>query len=357
MRRFFVRATLLASITTGLTCAATQPRLTVTQLTSNPNCNAGSGAVYASIDAKALHVVFTSNCDLVAGGNTDQNAELFYMNTDGTGLKQLTFTTGGLGVYNCALSGSGDQIVFAADRDLISGQNSDLNAEIFLIHSDGSGLIQLTHSTGGDPENFGGNSHPRLDPMGRKVTFSSDRDLVPGSNSDGNHELFVVNVNGAGLRQLTNTVGGYGVFAPSGLDSTDTKVVFDSDRDMVTGGNLDGNYDLFMMNTDGSGLVQLTNTIGGTGCVGPVITPNAQTVTYWSDQDFVGNNADQDYEVIRMNIDASGLIQLTAGTGGFGSAPWGISSDGKTISVESDRDLVPGSNSGGNLEIYLISLH
>ena len=49
--------------------------------------------------------------------------------------------------------------------------------------------------------------------------------------------------------------------------------------------------------------------------------------------------------------------QVTAGTGGFGSAPWGITPDGKTITVESDRDLVPGSNTGANSEIYLIKLH
>ena len=47
---------------------------------------------------------------------------------------------------------------------------------------------------------------------------------------------------------------------------------------------------------------------------------------------------------------------VTAGTGGFGSAPWGITSDGKTITVESDRDLVPGSNAAFNSEIYLVTL-
>jgi len=337
--------------------AATRPQITFIQLTSNPDCNSGVGAVYPSIDAAGQKIAFTSTCDLVTGGNPDGNGELFVMNTDGTGLTQLTFSTGGIGVYNSAIAASGKKVVFASDRDLIPGRNPDLNSEIFVVNIDGSGLRQLTHTTGGDPNNFGGNSHPRLDPTGRTVAFSSDLDLVPGSNTDGNHELFVINLDGTGLRQLTNTTGGYGVFDPGGLDITGTKVIFDSDRDMVPGGNTDGNSELYMMNVDGTALVQLTNTTGGQGCIGPVWTPNGQTVVFWSDRDFVGNNPDQNYEVFRMNIDGSGLTQITAGTGGFlGSVPWGLTADGKTIAVESDRDLVPGGNAGFHYEIYLVRL-
>ena len=58
-----------------------------------------------------------------------------------------------------------------------------------------------------------------------------------------------------------------------------------------------------------------------------------------------------------MNGDGSGLEQTTRHIGGFGAAlPWWISADGKTIAVESDRDLVPGSNRDLNFEIYAIKL-
>lgn len=49
--------------------AAERPRLTVIQLTSNPNCNGGAGAVYPSTDAAVQMIAFASTCDLVAGGN------------------------------------------------------------------------------------------------------------------------------------------------------------------------------------------------------------------------------------------------------------------------------------------------
>lgn len=339
---------------TGNAAAATRPQLTVIQLT-NTSC-AGGGQYYPSIDAGGQKIAFSSFCDLVPGGNGDGNSEIFVMNADGTELTQLTFTFGGLGAYEPAISANGQKVVFVSDRDLVTGNNTDLNAEIFTVNIDGSGITQITHSAGGDPNNFGGNSHPRFDPKTRRITFSSDRDLIPGSNADGNHELFLVFADGSGLVQLTHTTGGYGVFDPGGLDSTDTKVIFDSDRDLVPGSNPDGNTELFLMNINGTGLVQLTHTTGGQGCTGPVWTPNAQIVTFWSDRDLVGNNPDADYEVFRMNINGSGLVQVTAGTGGFGSAPWGITSDGGTITVESDRDLVPGSNASFSGQIYLVKL-
>jgi Tol biopolymer transport system component len=279
------------------------------------------------------------------------------MNANGTGLKQLTFSTGGIGSYHPAMSPSGRKIVFTSEADLIPGGNADLNAEIFVINVEGAGLRQLTHTTGGDPNNFGGNTHPRMSWSEQKVSFSSDRDLVLGSNTDGNHELFLVNADGGGVRQLTNTTGGYGVFIASGLDMTDSKVAFDTDRDMVPGGNIDGNWDLFMMNINGTGLVQLTHTTGGTGCIGPVWTLNGQTVAFWSDRNLLGNNADEGYEVFRMQVNGTALVQVTAGTGGYlGSAPWGIAAKGTVMAVESDRDLVPGGNGTFNLEIYLIEL-
>src|SRR5690242_3233790 len=75
--------------------AASRPQLTFIQLTSNPDCNGGVGAAYPSIDATGKKIAFTSTCDLVPGNNTDGNGELFVMNADGTGMAQLTFSTGG----------------------------------------------------------------------------------------------------------------------------------------------------------------------------------------------------------------------------------------------------------------------
>ena len=78
------------------------------------------------------------------------------MNTDGTELLQLTSTTGGIGAIHPALDLSGQKIVFASDRDLIAGGNTDENFEIFTIQVNGTGLTQLTRTTGGNSLCAGG---------------------------------------------------------------------------------------------------------------------------------------------------------------------------------------------------------
>jgi hypothetical protein len=71
-----------------------------------------------------------------------------------------------------------------------------------------------------------------------------------------------------------------------------------------------------------------------------------------------------------MKVDGSDLVQLTSTDGTalvqitwqtdanftVFTAPWGITPDGKTISVASFADLVAGSNTDLNGELYLVRL-
>jgi Tol biopolymer transport system component len=330
--------------------------LTVQQLTSTgPECT-GGGSYYPSIDAQATTVAFTSYCDLVHGKNADGNSELFVKKTDGTGLKQLTHTTGGLVSMEPSLSPDGTLIAFASNADLVPGGNTDGNFEIFVIHVDGTGLVQLTNTTGGRAGNgFAGNTHPIIDPSNHHIVFSSDRDLVPGGNADGNNDLFEINVDGTGLRQLTFTTGGWGVNTGM-LDKTGTRLVFDSDRDLVTGQNTDAGYEIFTMNTDGSGLVQLTNSASSDVQVGnqyPRWTPDGASIFFASDMNLTGGSPSASYATYQMAGDGSSIVLVASCMGVFGAVPWGLGLAGRAVAIESDCDFVPGANLDRNGELYL----
>jgi dipeptidyl aminopeptidase/acylaminoacyl peptidase len=352
----FVLLALTVAAFTPPVHAAAPIQLTTKQMTdTGPECT-GGGSYYPSIDAKATTMAFTSWCDLVHGQNADGNSELFVQKTDGSGLKQLTHTVGGIGISEPDLSPDGLFVVFASSSDLVSGSNTDGNNEIFLIHADGTGLAQLTHTTGGRTNlGFAGNTHPIFDPSSTHIVFSSDRDLVPGGNADGNNDLFMMNVDGSGVRQLTFTTGGWGVNQGS-LDKTGHRLVFDSDRDLLTGQNSDGGFEIFTMNTNGSGLVQLTHSDTSATQNGnsfPRWTPDGQSIFFASDQDLTGGNPSADYEVFQMQGDGSAIVQVTSCMGGFGAVPWGVGLQGRTISIESDCDFVPGANLDRNGEVFL----
>jgi Tol biopolymer transport system component len=341
----------------GAVHAAPAPQLTFTQLTETTGCTAGGfvGNLYPSLSGVGGKMAFTSSCDLIPGGNPDQNGELFVRNVGGGGLTQLTFSTGGVGSMHTSIDWFGARVVFASDRDLVPGQNTDGNFEIFVINSNGTGLTQLTHTTGGG--DFPGCTYPGWDRAGDKIVFTSDRDLIPGGNADGNHEVFVMNPDGSGVLQVTATTGGWGN-GDASLNGNGSRVLFSSDRDLVPGGNLDANSDLFVMDVYGGSVQQITHTTGGIGQVAPRWTANGKVLTFRSDLDLVGENPDAGFEVFRMNTNGTGLVQVTTSASGLGfSAPWDIAGDGKTMILHSDRDLVPGGNADHNMEIYLAQLH
>lgn len=329
--------------------------LKIQQMTqTGAECNGGS--FYPSLDAQARTLAFTSFCDLVPGQNTDGNAELFVEKTSGGGLRQLTHTTIGLGIGQPSMSPDGDLIAFSSSNDLVAGGNADGNFEIFVIHSDGTGLAQLTHTTGGRTQ-FGsqGNTEPVIDPSGRYIVFSSDRDLVAGGNADGNNDLFMMGIDGSGLRQLTATIGGWGI-GGGGIDKAARRVVFDSDRDLVAGQNADLGYEIFAMNLDGSGLAQLTHSdtpADQYGSTGPRLTPDGQSIFFGSDQPLAGANPSGVYQVYEMDADGSAIVQITSCIGPSGAGPWSVADRGRAIGIESDCDLVPGANLDHDGEVFI----
>jgi Tol biopolymer transport system component len=344
----------LAVLALSASVQAAPPVLIFEQLTVTSGADCGN--FYPSMNAAVTKVAFTSFCDLT-GQNPDHNAEVFVMNADGTNVHQVTQTVsnpGFFGAQNVGLNANGTVVVFSSDGDLVPGGNTDGNFEIFTINVDGTGITQLTHSTGGDPANFGGSSHPSFSPFGSQILFASDRDLIPGGNADDNQELFLMNADGSGLVQITHTVGGFGNW--DGSLASGGRVLFTSDIELVPGGNPDGNSELYTINVDGTGLQQITHTTGGDN-VAPRWTANGMTLTFRSDADLVGNNPDHGLEVFRMDTDGSHLAQVTSSASASGfSAPWDIGLNGKVIAIESDQDLVPGSNADHNFEIFLAIL-
>jgi Tol biopolymer transport system component len=89
----------------------------------------------------------------------------------------------------------------------------------------------------------------------------------------------------------------------NGGGSLDGKIAFMSDRD--------GDYEIFVMNADGTGVTQLTDNNDGDG--GSVWSPNGNKIAFHS-------NRDRDYEVFVMNADGSNVVSL--GQQGYATS-WG----------------------------------
>ena len=154
-------------------------------------------------------------------------------------------------------------------------------------------------------------------PLEGRIAFASDR--------DGNYNIYAMNADGSGLARLTNNSADD--YAPS-WSPDGRRIAFRSRRD--------GNREIYAMNADGSGVTNLTNNSDADRY--PSWSPDGRRIAFDSDRD--GN-----WEIYAMNADGSGVTNLTNNSDADRYPSW--SPDGRRIAFDSDRD--------GNWEIYAMN--
>ena len=153
------------------------------------------------------------------------------MNLDGTHVRQLTHEIGYDG--GAFFSADSQRIVYRAShpqdqnaleqyQELLS-QNlvEPSHLEIFVMNADGSERRQVT-------SNGAANFAPFFHPDGRRIIFSSNvSHQASSSRSRPSFHLYLINVDGTGLEQVTvsGNFNSFPMFSPDG-----TKLVWASDR-------------------------------------------------------------------------------------------------------------------------------
>jgi len=129
----------------------------------------------------------------------------------------------------------GQQIAFETER------NGDF---IYVMNADGTEQTRLTLSP------LVQDAHPTWSPDGKQIAFASNR--------DGNYEIYLMNADGTAPIRLTNSPGlDYGpAWSPDGK-----QIAFVTARDDPAPDKCGGrcNTEIYIINSDGSGLSRLTN--------------------------------------------------------------------------------------------------
>lgn len=268
--------------------------------------------------------------DIVFSRGSLNGAELFAMNSDGTGLVQLTnnnfrdvepvwgprgqivvFERGLGSIYklDTRRGGTISEVIDTGNRDAFPDVSPDGNKvvfasflgssltgpgfEIFTANMDGTGLTRLTNANGSERD-------PHWSPDGSKIVFVSERDEPDPINP--NQEIYVMNADGSGQTRLTFSGGGSSPTPRQDIDphwSPDgTRIAFSSNRDL--------NPEIYIMNADGSGVTQITFTDGLINS-DPTWSPDGSQITF--SQGAPGSGGD---DLFIVNTDGTGLTRITA---------------------------------------------
>ena len=247
------------------------------------------------------------------------NSELYTMNMDGTNLKQLTVNDAN--DDSPTWSPDGKKIVFTSERDD--------NPEIYIMDADGKNSKRLTSTPGDD-------SHPKFSPDGLRIVFNSAR-TTPDLKTDWGKqhiEIFTMKIDGSDVKQVTSfkTVTTYASISPDGTKLLYRKVIntWGFNWDLSTSAR---NSEVFVMNIDGTGERNLSGNAAFDGW--PVWTPDGRVI-FASNRTGVPSRS----ALYVVNADGSKLQIITDPKHSYNQHA--VSTDGKWILAQRNAESFAG---------------
>jgi Tol biopolymer transport system component len=269
-------------------------------------CLAGTVTTPAMADVFNGRIAFTTNrVDYDPGPGVQRDRDVFSMNPDGSDLRQLTTDpandaqadwapNGTAIVYRIRKpnqrvnfevarmpAGGGERTVLTSSPPgQASSQPSwfpNLRGILFRVSSGAQAEIWSMGPFGERPEPLftleGSQWYPSFSPDMRRILFAT----TLSSRGDSDRGIFTANPDGSGLTLLFDVPGVFDS-APAWSPAGD-QIAFESDANL-SGGNPEGDREIFVMNADGRGVRQLTS--NAVHDEGPAWSPDATMLAYTS---------------------------------------------------------------------------
>ena len=210
------------------------------------------------------------------------DGDIFAINPDGSNVVNLSNSGA---EYEPNWAPDGTRLVFSSARD---DNTTSLNGEIWVMNADGSGQTRISNDTFED-------SDGAWSPDGTRIAYARfDRHGIETFNS----QIWVMNPDGSGQHAITDLSSSNRgpAWSPDG-----TRIAFASFRN--------GSREVWVMNADGSNQVKLTTSPAGGFSTDPAWSPDGRLIAFARSAGSFTQGYESDIWV--MNADGSNLVQLT----------------------------------------------
>lgn len=257
-----------------------------------------AGCVYP----ESLKIIFESSRDVPQGTVFPQKyIELYIMDPNGSEVKRITNNQ--YWEHKPQVSPDGTKILITIHYSPENVDETDPGWEIAVMNIDGTGLTRLT-----DNDYFDGNARWNKD--GTKIVYISDSNHRSSEDIKNNllpqYDIYVMNADGTHKIRLTS--------GDPGDVNADPSFAPDGDIYYIHSENYSNHFDLWRMKGDGSGKTLFfshTETIQAIN--DPSVSYDGEKIIF---EGRIGNNSEGPlYNLFSLNSDGSNLLRLTADDG------------------------------------------
>lgn len=233
---------------------------------------------------RSPHFSFDGNKILYQSYGDDLMSYLYVMNADGSDDRDIGLLGHRDRFPEAFFSPDNSKIVFTA-----RGTNGpSAPDDIYIINVDGTGRTNLTNTPNDD-------GNPAFSPDGSRIAYYTDSD----SSDESNYDIYTMNADGSGKTRLTSNPASEfsSIFSPDG-----SRIAFTTNRD--------GNYEIYIMDADGTNETRLTDNPGSDGSI--LFSPDGSRILYTVfPLDSAGEFDYDNIEMRLMNLDGSDSRPLT----------------------------------------------
>jgi Tol biopolymer transport system component len=336
----------------------------ITHVSTTTDGVQGNGSSdYASLSADGRYVVFESNANNLAPGDTNNKRDIFRKDlVTGTVVRVSTPDQGGSDndfSSHAQITADGRYVLFESVAGLL-GYDTNGKNDIYFKDVQTNELRIVSLANGWSEQSNGWSEKAQFGPDGSSALFESIASNFVPNDTNGKADIFIKKFDDAGtvihVSSAADGTGGNGTSGDAQFSRDGRYVVFESDSTNLVAGDTNGTTDIFRKDLVTGAVVRLSTASNGSESNGTSqraqLSADGRYLLFQSDaNNLVAGDTNGKFDAFRKDLVTGEVVRLSVGINGAQGNDHSyrpqLSQDGRYAVFESSaNNLVPGDTNG-----------